>query len=96
MVGVRFPRITREDLASLIGRLTRGGNEITIVGKESINSRVIESFVPHLPGGTEMLTRRLRRSTPKKHVMNHPTLERVTWQNKETLTLFVFSKILPS
>ena len=92
VVGVWFPRITREDLASLIGRLTRGGNEITIVGKESINSRVIESFVPRLPGGTEMLTRRLRRSTPKKHVMNHPTLERVTWQNKETLTLFVFSK----
>ena len=96
MVGVQFPRITREDLASLFGRLTRGGDEIAIIGKESINSHVIEGFAPRLPGGTEMLTRRLRGSTPKKHVMNHPTLERVTWQNKETLTLFVFSKILPS
>ena len=72
MVGVQFPRITIEEIASLFGRLTRGGDEIAIVGKESNNSHVIEGFAPRLPGGTEMLTRRLRRSTPQKARIESP------------------------
>ena len=38
VVAVQIPRIMIEGIASLFGRLNRGGDEIAIVGRDSINS----------------------------------------------------------